>query len=152
MTIPIEFISTSPRFSLPYLFVGQAQKEVFVNEALARIDTLLHPSVEGEADAPPAQSVDGQSWIVGMAPTGEWLGHPGELAMRQAGNWLFAAARTGMQVYDSSSGQMARFDGQWARGADIPLPSGGATVDAEARAAIAQLVEALRFARILPDN
>jgi len=42
MTDPITFDSTSPRFGLPLLFSGQVQKEVYLNEALSRLDGLTH--------------------------------------------------------------------------------------------------------------
>ena len=32
----------TPRWALPFLFAGQAQKEMFHNEALVRIDALVH--------------------------------------------------------------------------------------------------------------
>ena len=150
MSDPITFTSTSARFALPMLFVGQAQKEVFVNEALSRIDGLLHLAIEGESETPPVSPVDGEAWLVGATPTGAWANHPGEIALRQNGNWLFAVPRDGMEIHDKAAGQIARFDGQWQRANAVTVPAGGATIDAEARTAIAGLTEALMAAGILP--
>lgn len=150
MTNPISFTSATPRFALPNLFVAQAQKEITVNEALARLDGLLHPAVLGEGNVPPAAPDNGECWIVGQQPIGDWAGHTGEIALRQADNWLFAAPAVGMSVFDISAACMARFDGAWQRASAIPGPAGGATEDAEARAAITQLVAALTGAGILP--
>lgn len=149
MTQPISFTSASARFGLPLLFAGQTQKEFFLNEALARIDALLHMSVLGEADIPPADPVDGECWIVGASPAGEWLDQAGRLACRQAGTWLFVAPAQGMRVFDQAAGRYACFDGSWQRPAPVTAPSGGGTADLEARAAIAELIAALTAARII---
>jgi hypothetical protein len=143
MSDPIVFTSASPRFGLPLLFAGQAQKEVFVNEAHALADALLHPAIEGEADAPPATPAAGECWLIGAAPTGAWAGHGGELASYQAGGWIFASPRDGMRLLDRSTGQDIRYRNGWQRPATPVTPNGGATVDAEARSAIAGLMAAL---------
>jgi len=151
MSDPILFDSATPRFGLPLLFAGQAQKEMFVNEAHALADALLHCAVEGEAAAPPPAPVDGTSWLVGASASGDWAGQDGKIACRQAGNWLFVTPRDGLRITDRSTGQERRYLGIW-RGAATPVePSGGSIVDAEARGAILGLVEALREAGILPD-
>lgn len=125
---------------------AQAQKEAFINEALALTDALLHCAIEGEASAPPAIPVEGTAWLVGPAPTGDWIGQEGRIACRQAGNWLFATPRDGMSVLDRATGQYRRYAGTW-RMPDSPLePSGGSVVDAEAREAIHELLAALREA------
>ena len=128
---------------------AQAQKEFFVNEALARVDAVLHPVVESELGAPPAAPIDGKSWLVGAVPTGEWSGHAGEIASRQAGEWLFAKPAQGMQVFDMTADKRAVFDGTWKRAAQVALPLGGSIIDVQARTAIAGLIAALVSVGIL---
>lgn len=151
MPDPITFDSTSARFSLPLLFVGQAQKEDFVNEALLVVDGLLHCCVEAEQNAPPALPGNGQCWLVGSAPSGAWAGHAGSIALRQLDQWLFATPRDGVQVLNATTGQrISRIGGTW-RGPAVPAaPTGGTTVDTQARSALAALVSALQQAGVLP--
>ena len=148
MPDPIIFDSTSPRFALPLLFAGQAQKEAFVNEAHALTDALLHCAIEGEAAAPPATPLEGTNWLVAVAPTGAWAGQAGKIACRQAGNWLFVAPRDGMILLDRANGQQRRYFAGWLSPAAPAVPSGGSTIDAEARTAISALVAALRTAGV----
>lgn len=151
MPDPIIFTLASPRFGLPLLFAGQAQKEVFVNEAHALTDALLHPAIEGEADDPPESPTAGESWLVGDTPTGDWENHAGELAFFQAGTWIFATPRDGVHVLDRSTGQDIRFLAGWQRPATPAEPTGGTTVDTEARVAIADLIAALIASGLLAE-
>lgn len=122
--------------------MAQAQKEFTVNEALARLDGLLHAAVEGEANVPPAAPSTGKSWTVGSQPIGDRAEHTGEIALWQTGNWLFAAPIIGLSVFDKSFGCVARYDGVWQCCAAITEPTGGTTEDTEARTAITELVAA----------
>lgn len=152
MPDPIVFDSTSPRFALPLLFAGQAQKEAFVNEAHALTDALLHCAIEGEAAAPPTTPVDGANWLVAASPAGAWAGQTGKIACRQAGNWLFVTPRDGMILLNRTNGQQRRYYAGWLSPTVPSAPSGGSTVDAEARTAISALVAALRTAGIFPTS
>jgi hypothetical protein len=151
MPDPVNFDSTSARFALPLLFVGQSQKEDFVNEALLMIDGLLHCAVEDQRSTPPSTPTDGQAWLVGTGATGAWAGQDGKIAIRQLGQWLFGAARDGIHLLNKASGQwMSRIGGTWHAPAAPAAPSGGTVVDVEARSALAALVSALRSAGVLP--
>lgn len=146
------FESRTARLDFPLLFAGQTQKEGFVNEMAARIDALLHGAIESELAAPPASPLDGQCWLVATGATGDWLGQSGRIAARQGGNWLFFDPRDGMKLLDRSSGQEIRFHGSWQIAARPTAPSGGTTIDSEARNAIAALLGALTTAGIIPST
>jgi hypothetical protein len=149
MTDPISFDSTTPRFGMPLLFAGQSQKEVFVNEALALSDALLHCIVEAEQAVPPAVPTDGLAWLVGATPTGEWAGQGGKIACRQLGQWLFVTPRDGMRLVNKATGQdWRRIAGAWKAPVAPAAPTGGTTIDAEVRAALANLVQRLRDAGV----
>lgn len=156
---------SSARFALPHILPGQAQKELYHNEALAILDGALHAAAEsfGE-DVPPGNPDVGQSWIVGSAPTGDWAGEDGTLAVWTAGGWRFVTPVEGMTVWLRDGGIFARWtEAGWVEGEiagsvlrlgdnqvvgerlpAIADPSGGGMVDAEARAAIAAILTALR--------
>ena len=148
MSDPINFETASPRFGLPLLYAGQSQKEVFVNEAHALADALLHCAIESEANAPPSTPTDGACWLVGASPTGAWTGKAGKLACRQAGNWLFVSPRDGMRLLNRSTGQDIRFVTTWHIPSKPAEPSGGTVIDVQARATIHNLMESLEVAGI----
>lgn len=156
--------TTTPRLALPLLAAGQAQKEMSHNEALARIDLTLHGNIiEAGADIPPEDPETGQCWILGDAPEGDWAGHAGEVAGWTAGGWRFVAPCEGMRLWLGEDDGFALFSGgEWtpgeahgrlivggqqvvgSRGAAIAEPSGGIVVDAEARATILAVLNAMR--------
>lgn len=150
MSDPIAFASLSPRFGLPLLYAGQAQKELHVNEAHALTDALLHGIVEGEASTPPAEPAEGQAWLVGPAPGGDWTGQAGKLACRQGGQWLFVAPCDGMRLHSRALDREIRYLSGWIVPVRPTEPSGGSTIDAEARTTIAAILNCLEEAGIVP--
>lgn len=156
---------TTSRLALPLLQPGQAQKELFHNEALIRLDAMLAAVAETIGDVtPPGSPTAGAAWILGAAPTGAWAGHALELAAWTDGGWRFAVMPEGALVWVRSATTYARRgpDG-WllgelplarvtvggaqvlgARQPAIPAPTGGTTPDAEGRAAITMILAALR--------
>ena len=148
MSDPISFDSASPRFGLPLLFAGQAQKEVFINEAHALTDALLHCAIEGVAGSPPGSPAEGTNWLVAPSATGDWLGKDGSVACRQAGNWIYVTPRDGMRLMNRNTGQDLRFAGAWHFPATPAAPTGGTVVDDLARGVIVSIINALRVAGI----
>lgn len=149
MSDPLVFDSKTARLELPLLYSGQAQKEVFVNESLGRIDALAHCTVEGTASSAPASPVNGQAWLIDTAPTGEWLGHAGSIAFRQAGQWLFIDLFEGLRVTNRQTGQDMRWlAGAWKAPTMPAMPTTGAVVDAELRAVMQALLVRLQEAGV----
>lgn len=157
-------MQTTPRFALPFLIPGQAQKELFHNEAISAIDGLLHLCIEtATLTAPPAAPSLGQSWIVAAGAAGAWAGHESALATWTDGGWRFVAPRPGMSAWNLGTGRWATYAaGHWtdgvisgtavlvdgdqvvgARQPTIPSPSGGTIIDAEARACIDAVIATL---------
>lgn len=129
---------------------GQVQKEFYVNEAHALIDALMHAAIEGIANVPPDAPAEGTCWLIGESPTGAWTGQAGNIAARQAGNWLLIPPCDGMHVTDRSTGQVIRRLTNWHTPTAPAVPAGGTTIDHEARVAIEQLIAALSSAGIFP--
>lgn len=155
----------TPRWDLPMLYAGQAQKELFHNEALARIDILLHGAVaSADLSAVPVVPGLGECWIVVDGAGGEWAGRGGAIACWTEGGWRFVVPKAGLTVRVADRGHAMMYDGAaWiegplqadgvyfagnrvvgARAAGIADPVGGSVVDGEARGAIVAILTALR--------
>ena len=157
--------ASTPRNILPLLAAGQAQKEVTHNAALMLADILIQPAVQSAAFTnPPLFPTAGQCWLVASPASGAWTGKDGHLAAWSESGWIFIAPRPGLETTDLSNGQSVRYDGTaWssgvikassveiagqqvlaARQAAISNPSGGETIDSQARITINSILNALR--------
>ncbi len=132
--------ATTPRLSLPLMMAAQAQKDVTFNEALVMIDALVAARGMAIADTPPAAPSLGGVWIVGAAPTGGWAGQAHALAVWTAGGWRFCPVGAGFTLrLDADGALWRRTAAGWAAPSVLVDATGGATVDAEARAQLASM-------------
>jgi hypothetical protein len=112
---------------------------------------------------PPASPALGACYIVAASPTGAWAGKAQYLAAFTSGGWRFIAPVEGMAAYVKASATWAAYrQGAWeigvvrgsslmlggqqvvgSRAAAIAAPSGGTTVDSQARTAIGLILAAL---------
>ena len=157
-------MDATERLVLPLLAAGQAQKELWHNEALNLIDLLIGGTIEGAASTPPATPVEGSFYLVSAGATGAWTGRDGTLAAHGPSGWRFVAPVTGTRLIERATGLEWRFDGAGhqvgvamaaelrvggakvvgARAGAIAAPTGGTSIDLEARACLSALLNALR--------
>lgn len=159
-------MSATYRLALPHILPGQAQKELFHNEALQALDLIVAAAVEEPPRAaPPATPPIGSCYIVAASPSGAWAGHAGCLAGMTAAGWRFVSPIEGFAAFVRSNGLTAVYradawetgtvradrveiGGQQVvgpRGAAIFAPTAGSVIDTEARTALAAILSALRL-------
>lgn len=144
MTGPVNFPSATPNIGLPLLIAGQSQKEFFVNQALGVLDALAPQAVVASASAPPASPAESDCYRVTAPATQEWAGCVDHIAVRLGGSWHLVPPQNGMRLFDREANHSLFFDSGWRIGTVPTVAAGGTVVDAEARAALLQLTDALR--------
>lgn len=145
--------TNSARHGLPFLLTGQAQKELTHNEALVRLDALLHPVIEAQQTSPDmdiSMADAGKIWLVAAnmpnAAPNEWTGHAGELAYWTGGSWRFLEPTTGMSIWNrQNNSRLIYISGQWTVAPSITNVTGGINIDVEARAAMNALLHHLQI-------
>ena len=127
--------------------MGCAGRSTISPGALQALEILAAPVVEEPPLAtPPSSPLPGSCYVVAANPSGAWSGKAGCLAAFTSGGWKFVTPADGMTVYVRSTGTRAiHVDGTWAlSGGPIESPSGGTTIDTQARSAVDQILDALR--------
>jgi len=111
-------MSDSTHLDLPFVEAAQAQKHVTVNEALSRLDALVHLGVESATEtAPPGSPAEGARWIVGDGASGAWAGEHGKVAAYIDGAWVFLTPNAGWQAWDKATRSLLIHDGAaWVAG------------------------------------
>lgn len=133
----------TPLLNLPLILPAQAQKHVTHNEALRLLDITVQLAVlDRDLNAPPATPAEGDRYIIGPAPTGDWTGRAGQIAAFWGGIWVYIAPGDGWQarVLDESL-TLAHQGGIWSSAVTPPetTPRLGisTTADATNRLAVA---------------
>ncbi|WP_299938562.1 DUF2793 domain-containing protein [uncultured Pelagimonas sp.] len=107
---------TTDRLGLPLIAAGQAQKHVTHNEALRLLDAQVQLSVLSKLEtSPPVSAGDGNAYIVATGATGDWLGHDNQIAVLQAGQWIFFVPGEGWIAYVIDEDRPYRFIAAWAQ-------------------------------------
>ncbi|WP_296577531.1 DUF2793 domain-containing protein [Phreatobacter sp.] len=118
---------TTPNLGLPFIVQGQAQKEVTHNEALIRLDALVHGSVRSRTlTTPPGSPANGERWIVPTGATGAWAGQTGRIVHWNTNAWAFYVPVLGWRYHvEDERITVVWTDGEW-RDRLVGTPNGGA--------------------------
>jgi hypothetical protein len=81
-------MATSPKWGVPYIAEGQASPEITHNSALNMLQ-MQAGGVQALQNGPPGGPAEGDTYIVGSAPTGAWVGHANAIAGWFDGGWVF---------------------------------------------------------------
>jgi hypothetical protein len=104
-------MATTNNLGITLVEQSQAQKEVTVNQAFTRIDSILNTgAVSRSVSTPPGSPATGDLYIVAASPTGDWTGQAGKLAYFDQ-IWRFIAPNEGMSLWVNDEDIICTHDG-----------------------------------------
>lgn len=115
-------MTTSADIGLPLISSQQASPEISHNESLVMLQALLTGVKQIGLNAPPGAPTEGDSYVIGAAPTGAWVGHSNAVAVWYSAGWRYVPGR-------DASGSIipmgARQEGLrvWLQGAGVSPPT-----------------------------
>lgn len=98
----------SPYLGLPFMVVGQANKEITFNQLVVMLDVFCQGRVLSDSIAtPPPTPTNGDAYIVAAAATGVWTGKTDWLAVwfTDHGEWLLLEPKYGWEFFVLSEDQ-----------------------------------------------
>lgn len=150
------------RLGLPLIAAGQSQKDVTHNEAVLALDRIVALAVVSRTHAsPPAAATAGEIQIVPAGGEAAWGQPAGSLMQWQGAGWQVQAPRDGQLALLQDEAVLLVYNQVWqallpvggllisgrpvlaAAPASIAPPTGGATVDIQARAVLSALLSTL---------
>jgi hypothetical protein len=84
------------------------------NPSLARLDTIVHLTVISISNDPPGAPINGDRYIVGDTPTGDWIGESNNIAVYLtigSPGWTFYAPKEGWRAFNIAADDWIRFNG-----------------------------------------
>lgn len=104
--------NATPNLALDYLMPEQAQKHVTLNDAIRRLDALVHLSVASTTlTQPPEAAKNGARYLVAADPTGAWADHGGDITIFEDTGWQFLKPRAGWRLWEEDTKALKVFDG-----------------------------------------
>ena len=80
---------TTPILGIEELAASQAQPHLTINAALRLLEAMAGLAVIAQNNTPPGSPAEGDRYLVGVSPTGVWVGHANDVAYYSGGAWNF---------------------------------------------------------------
>lgn len=97
--------------NISFIEQNQAQKEVTANEAFLTLDAFINSGAVSLGDnTPPVSPINGDIYVVGSVPTGDWLGHSDDIAWFYD-TWRFITPNEGATLWVSDEDCYYHFNG-----------------------------------------
>lgn len=110
----------TPRLKLPELVDGQEMDAMTINDALIALDAVTDICLKGQfVNTPPSSPADGDTYLLGAAPTGAWNGRAFKIAYCLDGGWRFVTPFNGLRVFASTNATLIYLNGTWLDGAAL---------------------------------
>lgn len=104
-------MTTTTNLGITHVEQSQAQKEVTVNTALDAIDALMNVgAIDRALNTPPVSPSNGDVYIIGSSPTGDWAANADDIAYYQQ-EWKFLAPNEGMTLWVNDEDRNYSWDG-----------------------------------------
>lgn len=92
-------MATTTHLGITLLETAQAQKEITINEAFARIDAILNTGIiDKDLATPPGTPLAGDSYIIAADATGDWAGKSFQIAYFDQ-IWRFIVPNRGLLLW-----------------------------------------------------
>ena len=104
-------MATTNHLQISLVEQSQAQKEITINQAIIRLDTMLNTGAKSRyISTPPTSPANGDLYIVGNSPTADWAGQAGKLAYFDE-IWRFITPNEGIKLWVNDEDLTAIYDG-----------------------------------------
>lgn len=106
-------MALSNRLEITELASTQNDRSVTINEAIARLEAgaTIFACLNVLHNVPPGSPAEGDMYIIGVEPTGAWIGHEEQPVVYYNGGWLYFPVFEGMYADDGGSQSLYRYSG-----------------------------------------
>ncbi|MGH8520137.1 MAG: DUF2793 domain-containing protein [Gammaproteobacteria bacterium] len=102
---------TTPLLALDEISASQSQKETSHNQALRQHEGRTVRALSKDLNTPPGSPADGDSYVIGPAPTGVWAGKAFQVAVFIGTAWVYWVPKEGVALWINDLDTSYVYDG-----------------------------------------